>query len=194
MYPGYSKRAFDGLVTYDETWVYWCSNRVWATRNGRCHIIAKQPRTFKTIMQVIFYCNSKVLSKRCIKKIKKNLPNPPPHNRLNHLRLLHDNTPAHKVRIVTEFFFLIREHQGYLTPLLPRPCPLQLFPVSKTNISSIWKQISFYKLTLICCLPVSNIIGLPVEEYENCLQKWIDCLKWCIQIGGEDFVGQAKKN
>ena len=124
MYPGYSKRAFDGLVTYDETWVYWCSNRVWATRNGRCHIIPKQPRTFKTIMQVIFYCNSKVLSKRCIKKIKKNLPNPPPHNRLNHLRLLHDNTPAHKVRIVTEFFFNQR------TSRLPHPLTPQTLPLA----------------------------------------------------------------
>jgi hypothetical protein len=26
MYPEYSKRAFDGLVTCDETWVYFYSN------------------------------------------------------------------------------------------------------------------------------------------------------------------------
>ena len=35
---------------------------------------------------------------------------------------------------------------------------------------------------------------LPVEEYENCFKKWIDHLKRCVQVGGEDFEGQDKRN
>ena len=48
MYPKYSKKVLDSLVTDEDTWVYYfdpkrkCSNRIWATKNGRCPIIAKQ--------------------------------------------------------------------------------------------------------------------------------------------------------
>ena len=64
MYPEFSKKVFDSLVTCDETWVYFyepkrkCSNKVWATRNARRPNIAKRTRTVKKIMYVIFF-NSK---------------------------------------------------------------------------------------------------------------------------------------
>ena len=56
MYPVYSKRAFDVLITCDEAWVYVLEpkqkflNRVWATRNARCLFIAKRTLMFKKMM------------------------------------------------------------------------------------------------------------------------------------------------
>ena len=41
MYPKYSKKAFDNIVTGYETWVYYfepklkVANRIWATKNAR---------------------------------------------------------------------------------------------------------------------------------------------------------------
>ena len=82
---------------------------------------------------VIFYCNSKVLSKRCTEKIEIYLPNPPPPNRPKHLRHLHDNTQAHKACIVTELFFFNRRtsrSNSSLPPYSPdlAPCDYFLFP------------------------------------------------------------------
>ena len=48
MFPKYSKKSFNNLVTGDETWVYYfepkhkCSNRVWATKNAVHPSIAKR--------------------------------------------------------------------------------------------------------------------------------------------------------
>ena len=33
-------------------------------------------------------------------------------------------------------------------------------------------------------------MSIPIQEYENCFQKWIDRLKTCIK--GEYFEGQGK--
>ena len=35
-------------------------------------------------------------------------------------------------------------------------------------------------------------MGVPIEEYEKCFQKWIDWLKRCVLAGGEYFEGQSK--
>ena len=37
-------------------------------------------------------------------------------------------------------------------------------------------------------------MGLPVDEYKNFLKKWNNHLKRCIQVGGEYFQVQTKKN
>ena len=36
------------------------------------------------------------------------------------------------------------------------------------------------------------LMGVPTEEYEKCLQIWIDWLKRCVLAGGEYFEGQSK--
>ena len=63
MYPKNSKKAFNNLVTGDETWVYYskpkqkCSKQIWATENARCPIIAKLRRKVKKVLYVIFFNN-----------------------------------------------------------------------------------------------------------------------------------------
>ena len=60
MYPKYSKKAFDNIVTGDETWVYYfepkrkVANRIWATKNARRTSIAKRIRTVKKVLHAIF--------------------------------------------------------------------------------------------------------------------------------------------
>ena len=36
------------------------------------------------------------------------------------------------------------------------------------------------------------LMGVLIEEYKNCFQKWIDLLKRCIQLAEEYFEGQSK--
>ena len=61
MNPKYSKKAFDNIVTGDETWVYhfepkrMVAHRIWATKNARRPGIAKQMRTVKKVLYAIFF-------------------------------------------------------------------------------------------------------------------------------------------
>ena len=63
-----------------------------------------------------------------------------------HLRLLHDNAPAHKACTLAEFL----ESEMVNTPQSPPPT----LPT--------WMEISFQKLRLICCLNYQYL-----NEYEN---------------------------
>ena len=59
MYPKYSKKAYDNIVTGDETWVYYfepkrkVANRIWANKNTRRPSIAKRIRTVKRVLYAI---------------------------------------------------------------------------------------------------------------------------------------------
>ena len=63
IYSKYSKKAFDNLVTGDETWVYYFepkqkwSEWIWATKNARRPIIAKRTWMVKKVLYVIFFNN-----------------------------------------------------------------------------------------------------------------------------------------
>ena len=63
MYPKYSKKAFDNIVTGDETWVYYfepkrkVANQTWATKNARRPSIAKRIRAVKKVLYAIFFTN-----------------------------------------------------------------------------------------------------------------------------------------
>ena len=57
MYPKYSKKAFDNIVTGDETRMYNFLTKAdgCAIRNARCPRIAKQIRTVKKVLYAIFF-------------------------------------------------------------------------------------------------------------------------------------------
>ena len=60
MYPKYSKKAFNNIVTGDETWVYYfepkwkVANRIWAAKNARRPSIAKRIQTVKKVWYAFF--------------------------------------------------------------------------------------------------------------------------------------------
>ena len=63
MYPKYSKKAFDNIVTGDETWVYYfepkrkVDNRIWATKNARRPSIVKTNTNGKEGIVCYFFTN-----------------------------------------------------------------------------------------------------------------------------------------
>ena len=60
-------------------------------------------------------------------------------------------------------------HRPTTFSIFARPGPLQLFSVSKTQISSVWKEIQFKKFPLICGLSVSD--GCPHWRVAKLLPK-----------------------
>ena len=112
-----------------------------------------------------------------------------PKTGLEHIRLLHDNTPSYKARIVAEFL------ESEKIKVLPQTLTHQTLPLA--NISLFWdKNIIYLEGDIILETPsdLFTSISLTVKEYENCFKKWIDLLKQWFQVHGEYFEEQAKKN
>ena len=125
MFPKYDKKQFANVVTGDETWVHYfepvrkVSNKIWATKHSKRPIIAKRSLSTKKVLYAIFFSGEgvaiKVLVKKgksitgkyykdvVLKKLKKYYQKRRPATGFKHVRLLHDNAPAHASAIVTAF-------------------------------------------------------------------------------------------
>ena len=101
-----------------------------------------------------------------------------------HLRLLHDNAPAHKACTVTKFFESEMVNTPQPTPpTFPRSCPLCLL------------SILYLDRDIIPETPSYMLFKLPVSKWVwECFNKWNGCLKLCTQVGGEYFEGQTTTN
>lgn len=210
MYPKYNKKAFDNFVTGDETWVYYfepkrkCSNRIWATKNAKRPSIAKRQRTVKKVLYVIFFDNkgpvmqipvpkgrtvtAKFYKNVVLKNLKSCYKRRRPSTGIKYLRLLHDNAPAHKARLVTEFLasekVTVLPHPPYSPDLAP--CDFFLFPKLKFQLSG--KR--YKSRNALGSAVYQYLMSVPIKEYELCFQSWIERLKRCVQVGGEYFEGQ----
>lgn len=214
MYPKFSKKSFTNLITGDETWVHYfepkrkVSNKIWATKNARRPSIAKRTRTVKKVLYAMFFSSSglaiqiavpkgrtvtgRFYKNVVLKQLKKYYKQRRPVTGLKYVRLLHDNAPAHKAAIVTDFLksekVTVLPHPPYSPDLAP--CDYFLFPRLKNHLSG--KRYNSRKAlgsAIYQCLK-----GIHVEDYEKCFQNWIERLKQCISAKGEYFEGTRKKN
>ena len=85
---------------------------------------------------------------------------------------------------VEKVFVLL--HPPYLPDLAP--CDYFLFPKLKYHLSGRrYNSRNALGSAVYQCL-----MGVPIEEYEKCFQKWIYRLKRCVLAGEEYFEGQSK--
>ena len=125
MFPKYDKKQFANVVTGDETWVHYfepfrkVSNKIWATKHSKRPIIANRSLSTKKVLYAIFFSGEVVAIKVpvkkgksitgkyykdvVLKKLKKYYQKWRPATGFKHVRLLHDNAPAHTSAIVTAF-------------------------------------------------------------------------------------------
>ena len=144
MFPKYDKKQFANVVTGDETWVHYfehvrkVSNKIWATKHSKRPIIAKRSLSTKKVLYAIFFSGEGVAIKVpvkkgksitgkyykdvVLKKLKKYYQKRRPATGFKHVRLLHDNAPAHTSAIVTAF--LKKEKVTVLPhPRIPQTLP-----------------------------------------------------------------------
>ena len=196
------KKAFDNKVTGDETWVYnfepkrKVASQIWATKKARCPGIAKRIHFFtnKSPANQISVPKGRTVTGKfyknvVLRKLKNYYKSRRPKTGLKYVRLLHDNAPAHKARIVTDFLesekVTVLLHPLYSPDLAP--CDYFLFPKLKYHLSGRrYNSRNALGSAVYQCL-----MGVPIEEYEKFFQKWIDRLKRCV-AGGEYFEGQSK--
>ena len=145
--------------------------------------ISKRQCAVKKALYVIFFDNKgpvmqlPVLKGRTVKGefyknvVLKRLKKRRPNTGLKYLRLLHDNTPAHKARIVTEF------RQSEKLNVLPHPpfspdlasCDYFLFPKLKFHLSG--KR--YKSRNALGSAVYQYLIDVPIQDYERCFQNWM---------------------
>ena len=163
MFPKYDKKQFANVVIGDETWVHYfepvrkVSNKIWATKHSKRPIIAKRSLSTKNVLYAIFFSGEGVAIKVpvkkgksitgkyykdvVLKKLKKYYQKRRPATGFKHVRLLHDNAPAHTSAVVTAFLkkekVTVLPHPPYSPDLAP--CDFFFFP----EIESIpcWAEI-----------------------------------------------------
>lgn len=102
---------------------------------------------------------------------------------MKYFRLLHDNAPAHKARIVTEYL------EAENVTVLPHPrCDFFLFPKLKFHLSG--KR--YETRNTIGSAIYQYMMGVLIEENVKYFQKWLDRLKKRIQAKGEYFEEQGR--
>ena len=146
MFPKYDKKQFANVVTGDETWVHYfepirrVSNKIWATKHSKRPIIVKRSLSTKKVLYAIFFSGEGVAIKVpvkkgksitgkyykdvVLKKLKKYYQKRRPATGFKHVRLLHDNAPAHTSAVVTAFFEERKSICFASPPVFPRPCPM----------------------------------------------------------------------
>ena len=158
-FPKYDKKQFANVVTGDETWVHYfvpvrkVSNKIWATKHSKRPIIAKRSLSTKKVLYAIFFSGEGVAIKVpvkkgksitgkyykdvVLKKLKKYYQKQRPATGFKHVRLLHDNAPAHTSAIVTAFLkkekVTVLPHPAYSPDLAP--CDFFLFPKLKAFLA-----------------------------------------------------------
>ena len=183
---------FTNVVKGVETWVHYfepvrkVSNKIWATKHSKCQIIVKRSLSAKKVLYAIFFSGEgvaiKVPVKRgksitgknykdiVLKKLKKYYQKRLPPTGFKHVRLLHDNAPAHTSTIVTAF--LKKEK----VTVLPHPHP-PIFPRPYQSRHALGSAMHQYLITV------------PKSAYCDAFKKWIHRLKLCISNHGKYFEG-----
>ena len=172
MFPKYDKKQFANVVTGDETWVHYfepvrkVSNKIWASKRSKRPIIAKRSLSRKKVLYAIFFSGEGVAIKVpvkkgksitrkyykdvVLKKLKKYYQKRRPATGFKHVRLLHDNAPAHTSAIVMAFLKKEKVTVWPHPPVFPRPWPMWFLFVSEIESIPCWVEIPVPTGTWIC--------------------------------------------
>ena len=210
MFPKYDKKQFANVVTGDETWVHYfepvrkVSNKIWAPKHSKRPTIAKRSLSTKKVLYAIFFSGEGVAIKVpvkkgksitwkyykdvVLKKLKKYYQKRRPATGFKHVRLLHDNAPAHTSAIVTAF--LKKTSPPPLPPPPPyspdlAPCDFFLFPKLKAFLAGR----KYQSRQALGSAIHQYLITVPKSAYRDAFKKWIHRLKLCISSHGEYFEG-----
>ena len=152
LYPNFDKKKFASVVTGDETWVHFyepqrkVGNKIWATKSTKRPCIARRTISVQKVMYAVFFSTQRpaiqidVPKGKCVtgkfyrdkvlKKLKRYYSKRRPKSGIKNIRLLHDNAPAHKAHIVTEFLQQEKVTVSSPTPPIHQTWPHVLFSVS----------------------------------------------------------------
>ena len=201
------KRRLDEIITGDETWIYFYEperkqqTRAWVKKGTKGpQIVKKSKSAYKVLYTMFFNTKGVLLQKPCqkgktitgkyykeeiLKKLVSDLKMARPNTGLRGLKLLHDNAPAHKSKLVTEYLaeqnFETLPHPPYSPDLAP--CDFYLFPYLKKQLAGRrFDTAGALGSAIFQCLN-----HLTENDFKQAFLQWIDRLKRCVQAKGEYF-------
>jgi transposase len=122
-----------------------------------------------------------------LKKVRKCYKKWCPVTGFKHIRLLHDNAPAHTSAIILSFWkkekVTVSPHPPYSPDLAP--CDFFLLPKLKSFLAGRKNKSRQALRSAI----YQYLITLPKSAYRDAFKKWIHRLKLCISSRGEYFEG-----
>ena len=106
-----------------------------------------------------------------------------PHTGVHGIKLLHDNTPAHKSATVQEHL----KESGIDDPYSPdlSPCDFWLFPKLKEMLAGH----RFESRCGIGSVVYQCLQHIPKEDYRAAFRKWVDWCKMCVEADEAYFEG-----
>ena len=126
-----------------------------------------------------------------LKKLKKYYQKRRPATGFKHVRLLHDNAPAHTSAIFTAF---LKKEKVTVLPRPPpppppppdlAPCDFFLFP----KLEAFLAGRKYQSRQALGSAIHQYLITVPKSAYRDAFKKWIHRLKLCISSHGEYFEG-----
>ena len=122
-----------------------------------------------------------------LKKLKKYFQNRRPTTGFKHVRLLHDNVPAHTSTIVKAFLKRTKVTILPRPPYSPDHAPSDFFLFPK--LKSFLAGRKYQSRHALASDMHQYLISVPKSAYRAAFKKWIHRLKLCISNHGEYFEG-----
>ena len=197
------------IVTDDETWIYnfqpdsKAKNKVWVSSEGNRPVIARSCKTSNCMLYAIFFDSkgpvlqipvpkgSSVTGRFYIESVLAQLVDfyqkRRPRTAVRGIKLLHDNTLAHKSTTVQEYLkesgLNVLDHPPYSTDL--SPCDFWLFPRLKEMLAGH----RFESRCGIGSAVYQRLQHIPTEDYRVAFRKWVDQCKMCVEADRAYFEG-----
>ena len=197
------------IVTGDETWIYYfqpdskAKNKVWVSSEGDRPVIACRCKTSNRMLYGIFFdSKGPVLQIPVLKgssvtgnfyresvltQLNDFYQKCRPFTRIRGIKLLHDNTPAHKSATVQEYLkesgLDVLDHPPYSPDL--SPCDFWLFPRLKEMLAGH----RFESRCGIGSAVYQCLQHIPKEDYRAAFWKWVDRCKMCVEAHEAYFEG-----
>ena len=199
----------EDIVTGDETWIYHfqpdskAKNKVWVSSEGDRPVIVRRCKTSNSLLYAIFFDSkgpvlqiqvpkgSSVTGKFYKESVLTHLVDfyqkRRPRTGVRGIKLLHDNTLAHKSTTVQEYLkesgLDVLDHPPYSPDL--SPCDFWLFPRLKERLTG-------YRFESRCGMGSAVyqcLQYIPKEDYLAAFRKWVDRCKMCFEADGAYFEG-----
>ena len=202
-------RRLEEIVTGDETWIYHfqpdskAKNKVWVSSEGDRPVIAHHCKTSNCMLYAIFFdskgtvlqipvpkgssVTGKFYRESVLTQLVDFYQKCRPRTGVHSIKLLHDNTPAHKSTTVQEYLKAsgldVLDHPPYSPDL--SPCDFWLFPRLK-------KMLPGHRFESRCGIGSAVyqcLQHIPREDYQAAFRKWVDRCKMCMEADGAYFEG-----
>ena len=209
IYDGCDQKRLDEIETGDETWVYFfepkrkAQNKAWIKKSANAPRIVRKSRSTKKVLYTIFFNTKGVIfqkprekggtitgvyyNEKVLADIVSYYKRARPTTGLKGIKLLHDNAPAHKSKVVKEYLeeenFETLPHPPYSLDLAP--CDFFLFPHLKRQLAGRrFDSRSALGSAVFQCLH-----QVPKNDFKRSFLDWVQRLKLCVAAKGAYFEG-----